>query len=356
MNKVILLTLISLLLFSSVFATDPQDNALYKRDYLPLGYRQKDIGNYIKYATIPAYNRTLVGFSNGLIMSNATNNYLIWTENSETFNWIFSSNTLTLKSSTGGNLLDVDQLDLKADNVKLGSGILDSLGRTLVYIQNKTGSALAEGDAVVWDNTAVSVVGSAALAAKHTVAANLAAEKGFHTVVLTWTGTPDAGDSVYVYGTTYENGAADTACVLLAATDGGSVMAKKKTGQTFLHFSKIDSVKCNADAVAGGASALVVSAYGVTTVKACDGGNPDIAGVSICAIVDNAYGYICTHGICKATVDCATAAASPGVLLEGAANGDLVTDAAATTGQNIGWALEYCNQDNALILVYIDRY
>jgi len=240
---------------------------------------------------------------------------------------------------------------------QLGTGVLDTLGRTLIKVQNKTGSALALGDAVVWDNAAVAVVADAAPAADATIANDLTGEGGWRTLSVACTGTPDAGDSIKVWGTTYEGGANDYTKMLLPASSGATfAVVDTTTAAPILHWSQIDSIKYNADAVSDGASAVTVNSYGVATVLACDGANTDVAGIAIGAIADNAFGYICVHGVCKATVDAGTNAASPGVLLEGAANGDLVVDAAATTGKNIARALEYSTIDNKQILVFVDSF
>lgn len=245
--------------------------------------------------------------------------------------------------------------DVIDHDFRLGESVLDSLGRVLVKVQNKTGSALAEGDVVVWDNTAVEVVADAAPAASATVADDLSAEGGYFTLSFVCTDTPDAGDSVIVYGTSYEGGANDYTKMLMPAVENVTFMLTDTlTGNRILHWSLIDSIKYNADAVSEGATAVTVNAYGVCTVLACDGANADVAGVAIGAVADNAFGYVVTHGVCKAVVDAATTAASPGSLLEGAANGDLVVDAAATAARNIGRALEYSTEDNRKILVFID--
>ena len=257
-----------------------------------------------------------------------------------------TSPTITTPTLTGGTVT--------LDAIYLGRAVLDSLGRVLIYVQNKTGSALAEGDACVWDNTAVEVVASAAISDDMTIADDLTDEEAFLSVTIVSTGTPDSGDSMFVKGKIYGALTSTTYGVELTNASGPTDMVTN--AGTLIYFTDVDSVYGNADAIADGASAIVVNAYGVATVKACDGANTDVAGVAIGAIADNAFGYICTHGVCKATVDAATNAASPGVLLEGAANGDLVVDAAATTGKNIGRALEYSNKDNTKILVFIDCY
>ena len=43
----------------------------------------------------------------------------------------------------------------KMRSIDLGTSVIDSLGRITIYVQNKNGTALAEGDACVWDNTAI---------------------------------------------------------------------------------------------------------------------------------------------------------------------------------------------------------
>jgi hypothetical protein len=259
---------------------------------------------------------------------------------------------------TGGGDIETDDAVI-ADELRLGHSVLDSLGRTLLYVQNKNGGSLAEGDACVWDNAAVVVVADAAMADPATVANDLSGEGGFMSLVVTMTGTADAGDSIKVYGWQYETGDRDSVALLIPAENGVTFMINDTTTATLglpIHWSNIDSVVFNADAIADGATSCIVNAYGVATIKACDGGNTDFAGVAVETIADNAFGYICVHGVCKATVDAATLNATPGVLLEGAANGDLVTGAAAITGQNVGRCLESSTVDDKKILVFIDSY
>ena len=296
--------------------------------------------NWIKDGSWTATNKTL---TNPTITTGIFTNPTVTTGT-------FTSPTIispTLNDYTGTTILE---------DLKLGHSVIDSLGRVLGYVQNKNGSALALGDVVAWDNASVVVVADAAPAASATIANNLSAEGGFRTLSLACTGTPDAGDSVVVYGTNYESGASDITAMLLPATLNVVFMVTDSSDGSILHWSKIDSIKYNADAVADGASAITVNSYGISTVIACDGANTDIAGVVIGAIADNAFGYVVTHGVCLATVDAGTNAASPGVLLEGAANGDFVVDAAGTTGKNAARALEYSTADNTIIRVFVDSF
>jgi len=276
---------------------------------------------------------------------------------------ITGSNGETISNSTDGgwafNGTITSNGAITADELRLGHSVLDSLGRTLLYVQNKNGGSLAEGDACVWDNTAVVVVADAAMADPAVIANDLSGEGGFMSLVVTMTGTADAGDSIKIYGWQYETGDRDSVAILIPAENNITFMINDTTTATVglpIHWSNIDSVVFNADAIASGASKCIVNAYGVATIKACDGAHDDFAGIAIGTIADNAFGYICVHGTCKATVDAATLDATPGVLLEGAADGDLVTDASATTGQNVGRCLEASTVDNKKILVFIDSY
>jgi hypothetical protein len=236
--------------------------------------------------------------------------------------------------------------------MQLGYGVLDTLGRVLIKVQNKSGGALALGDVVVWDVTPVVVVTDAALNATHSIANNLSAEGGWFTLSLALTGTPDGGDEVTITGTSYEG--VTSAVVVLPATAAPVVAVVNTAGTARVHWKTVTAVSANADAVSDGASAMTVNAYAPAGVIACDGANTDIAGVAIGAIADNAYGYIVTHGVCLATVDAATTACYPGSLLEGASGGDFVVDAAATAAKNAARCLEHSTKDNWPILVFID--
>jgi hypothetical protein len=272
-----------------------------------------------------------------------------------------TTGTLTNPTVTTGTFTNptiITTNDLTAEAVKLGQGVLDSLGRVLMYVQNKNGSALAAGDVCVWDATAVSVCDTISVMQEDvTLDDDLSSESGFLCLEIDCHGTPDAGDSLEVWGTTYEGGASDYSKMLLpASADVDFVVVDTSTAAPILHWSLIDSIKFNSDAYTDGADSVDVYAYAVAGVIACDGANTDIAGVAIGAISDNAYGYIVTHGVCEATVDAGTNEATPGALLEGASGGDFVVDAAATTGKNAARALEYSSADNKKIKVMVDSY
>ena len=236
------------------------------------------------------------------------------------------------------------------DEVRLGATTTESDGVVKVLVRNKTGSSLAAGDVCVWDNTAINVVADASPAAGMTVAEDLSGEGGYYTLYVTATGTPDAGDSVIVYGTEQTNGASFRAATLLAASLNSVTMMTDGSGAIY-RFSQVDSVASNQ---VDGPSSVQVDAMGFMTVKACDGANTDVAGVATATIADNATGWLAVFGVVEATVDAASNAASPGVLLEGASGGDAVVDAAATAAKNLGRAMEYSNADNQKIRIFVD--
>ena len=235
------------------------------------------------------------------------------------------------------------------DEVRLGATTTESDGVVKVLVRNKTGSSLSAGDVCVWDNTAIEVCAKDADGGAHTIAEDLSSEGGYYTISFVATGTV-AADTVLVIGTEQSNGASFSANIVLTNGSATTTMATDGSG-TIYHWSQIDSIN---SVSTDGADSLTVNAYGFMTVKACDGANTDVAGVSTATIADNAAGWLAVFGVVEATVDAASNAASPGVLLEGASGGDAVVDAAATAAKNLGRAMEYSNADNQKIRIFVD--
>lgn len=241
-------------------------------------------------------------------------------------------------------------------DVELGTSVLDSLGRTLIYVQNKNGSSLSAGDVCVWDNTAIAVAGYQDLDADSAVSItnDLTDEGGYLSLSCIVAGTPDAGDSVYVYGTTYEDGSGASIITLMPASASPTFMVYDHANSRIPHFSDVDSIKFNTDAYAGGADSTTMYAYPVAGVVASSGTRQDLAGVAVQTITDNSFGYIAIRGAVNVTVDAATTAASPGALLDVSTGGDLVTSGNAATTQAVARAMEYSTSDNRKINAYLE--
>jgi hypothetical protein len=283
-----------------------------------------------------------------------TINQILYSPSGDSIGGITTAANSILRTTAGGvPYLSTSLPDgISFESIKLGQGISDNYGNVKMYIYNNSGATLEAGDVCVWNDTPIEVVADAALASSMTIADDLSDENSGFTLEVVLTGTADAGDSVCVYGVNAESH--DSVTVLLTASLNAKVTITSTDKTELIHWSKVDSVKFNADAVADGASAATVNAYGTTSVGLCDGAGTDIAGVAYETILDNYKGYIVTYGICQATVDAATNPARPGTLLEGAADGDFVTDASATTSKNAARALESSSLDNFKILVFID--
>ena len=254
---------------------------------------------------------------------------------------------------TGGGDIETDD-NLIADQLKLGHAVLDSTGRQLIYVQNKSGGSLAEGDVCIWDNTEIVVEADTIVgAAFNTVVDNsLSAEGGFFSLSYNTgvDGAPDAGDSIKVIGVCYETGRLDTIDCFLGTAVGQFEILEAGAKR---HFSTLTSLTLNADAISDGADTLGVQAHPVAGVVQSSGSVASFAGVATGVIADNAFGYIVNQGITKVTVDAATLDATAGAAIDATTAGDGVTAANWTVGQTFGVAVEYSSTDNLKILVDI---
>lgn len=122
MKKLSYVLLFILILPVILFATDPQDNVLFTRDYIPWGYNPTAIQNYVKYASITSYNKTLVSLivSTGLevnaditlendeIISNGTDAYLFFKFNDDAATL---GNVVFQSTNDDGNIADSDLIN-----------------------------------------------------------------------------------------------------------------------------------------------------------------------------------------------------------------------------------------------------
>ena len=240
------------------------------------------------------------------------------------------------------------------DHFRLGSVIGGANGTTLMKVANVSGSALAAGDALVWDLQTVAVTSGDVLAgtANVTVSEDLTTESAngaYFSLVAISDGTA-AADTVHIYGSD-ENGSSQNQRMEL--TDGSNTTSMIVNGTTRLYWSDIDSISFGD---VDGSDSVSVVAYPYSAVMASDGANTDFAGVAFEAIADNGVGYAVVHGPVDAVVDAASNAASPGSMVELASGGDFVTDTGATTAKNGARAMEYSNKDGFKIRVFVDSY
>jgi len=235
--------------------------------------------------------------------------------------------------------------------LNLGQGYIDSTGRTMIKVQNKSGSALAEGDVCVWDASAITVFSLDPVGATLSLDDTLAHEGGFFVLSMDVgvNGTPDAGDTITVIGKSYEAAGLDTVGYLMPAANSESEI---KDGTSRIRWYEIDSITMNTDAQTG-ADSIAIYATPVMGVALSGGSVTTFAGVATGAIADNAWGYICNKGVTKVVVDAASTDADPGVAVDCAANGDGVTAGSWTAGQTFGVACEMSQSDNTKILVDI---
>lgn len=238
---------------------------------------------------------------------------------------------------------------------QLGTILGGPNGATLMKVMNESGSSISAGDALVWDNSTITVTTPGDIAASDascTVAQDLTTESaggGYFSLVGVAAGTVDA-DTLDIYGLD-EDGESQN--IRFALTDGATTTSMVINGSTLLYWTDVDSISLGA---ADGLDSLNVVAYPYSGVLAADGANTDFAGVAWQTIADNAIGYAAIHGPVDATVDAASNAASPGVMLELASGGDMVVDTGATTGKNVARAMEYSNKDNQKMRVLLDSY
>lgn len=236
------------------------------------------------------------------------------------------------------------------NHVIVGDGIGGSNGAILVKFVNNSGSALAAGDWVVHDSTAVVVVDSTDANVGDVSAAiadSLESDAGKFMLVAKANGTV-ATDSVIVTG--IKDGSTVAVADTLILTDGAESFSMFVDGTSRVYWTKINAVSYLG---VNGALSVQLEAIPYANVKASVGATTSFAGVVTEAISDADSGFVCVYGPVDAVVDAATLRAQPGTLLELAANGDAVTDAAATTGQNVARAMEYSNKDNFKIRVFV---
>jgi hypothetical protein len=152
------------------------------------------------------------------------------------------------------------------------------------------------------------------------------------------------------------NGTSQTKRMKLVAgsTTTTMVITGATKSATKLYWTKISVLDTRP--VTGGDS-VGVSAYpyaGVTPSGAAAAGL--FAGVTVDSFAAYGTGRICIFGPCDLRVNSNTTALIPGGMVETAAWGVGLTDAAATTGQNIARSIEYAKQDSLMTRVFIDRY
>lgn len=248
-------------------------------------------------------------------------------------------------------------------SIRLGERLGGKNGAVLQKVHNISGSSISAADFLCYDaGPTVAIASSVTIgytSAQITVTNDLTTETGgasapnggFFTVVVTANGTVDA-DTVKIWGK--DEFSVAQACTL-ALDDGATSTSMAVRGTTRLYWTDIDSLSTE-KSNGGSLTDLTFTARGYATVIASDGANTDFAGVAIATIADNATGFICIYGPVDAVVDAATTPCSPGSMIELAANGDGVVDAAATTAQNVARALEYSNKNDFKIRVFVAPY
>lgn len=251
--------------------------------------------------------------------------------------------------------------------VVLGTVAGGSNGSVVMWVRNLSGSNVGAGRFMVHRSTAVTVVSSVGSSVSNaTIANNLSSFKTASETVgakfvlyATATGTAGSADSIYVKGLD-ANGVTQSG--LFKLLSGASSVTQILTGSpaaaagravTPLFWAKVDSVSM-AHQASSATFALAASPF--AAVDVASSASTDFAGVSVDSMANNALGRICIHGPVQARVNSGTTALTPGALIELAGWGVGVTDASATTAQNVAKALQYAKQDSQLTQVFVDNY
>lgn len=238
------------------------------------------------------------------------------------------------------------------DSVQVGDGNI----QMRVWNGQVSGADAAVNDVLVWDE-ALHELGADTTAAKpFRLTFTISTFGGLWYAKWTHGGTSSA-DSVMVTGTDYVGTAQIDTLVLTssATTAYGTKLFKTITSATAAATSE------------SGTQELDVLIF--RGVKKADGGNADIAGVAVTAIVDSGgTGQMVILGPVKAVVDANSNNASPGEWLIGASGGDAVTFVAAAgdtfgngnagnvnAGKLVGYALQSSAADNVAIWIYVDK-
>jgi hypothetical protein len=88
------------------------------------------------------FNSTIT-LANGLTITNATDNYLIWAENSENLKWYFTTDAINVSSTTDVALVDFGTINLATDALDLSEGDIGNVG--IIECD-----AIGADDAYVW--------------------------------------------------------------------------------------------------------------------------------------------------------------------------------------------------------------
>lgn len=185
------------------------------------------------------------------------------------------------------------QTEVSSPEFVLGSGSsVDSLGRMVMYVRNKSGATLAIGRVVSWDTTEfqineIKVLPNVAWTDTGSAFTTEGAPNG---IKIVGNGTP-SNDSVYIYGTaiTGTNTIASTSEVFNLGTTANDI---RYSGYLW---DSIDSIKVDSGAAAG-VDSLSVSISPFRGVKMAVAADLSVAGVVLESIADNAVGQICVYG------------------------------------------------------------
>lgn len=200
--------------------------------------------------------------------------------------------------------------DLSVADVYLGTTYTTG-GRVMIKVHNRTSSAMAVGDAVDWNVTAVELHDyiSDVESTVTTLDEELADSSGYWSIYVITKGTAD-GDSVTIYGTNLAGGADQSAVDTVGTTANDE--------RAFPGFwSQIDSFTTNGGGSALDIDSLRLMAVPYMSVEDASSKSLTFAGIVYpSAISADETGWITIWGVCQATCDGAeTDCIKPGDLL-----------------------------------------
>jgi len=242
------------------------------------------------------------------------------------------------------------------DTIALGTTIGGPNGSILMWARNVGGVGIGSKRAMIWGPVVTVVATAVKNEAAQTVADTLKTTGAKYTIAVTAVGTAGATDTLYVRG---KDAAGATQIARQKLTAGSPTTPLVVTGTagkaaTKLYWTQVDSVSFAAIDGADSASVVAYPYAGVTVSGSATAGN--FAGVSVDSFASNGTGRICIAGTCQLRVNSNTTAITPGGMIETAAWGVGLTDAAATTGQNIARSLEYAKMDSLAIQVIVGMF
>lgn len=203
-----------------------------------------------------------------------------------------SLNTDTLKAS--------EIVEFQGKLLKVGT-LTDTNWALVEVVRNKAGAAIYKGDVVMWDTTEIAfdtcVKTTGALKTEADSFGIKPGDEGYPVAVyFRVIGTANAGDSIRLYGTKFNESAVSSERWYMGTG------ANPKFASGYL-WDDIDSVSIR-DADGGSLTSVVVNGYSLGGVEPANAYSRRVAGIVYSdSITDNSTGYIVVQGRCLADVE-----------------------------------------------------